>query len=159
MAQKTLWKCPVCKRKFAQRSQSHSCRPVSIETHFQGKPARLKALFEALCAKLKESGQLRVDAVQSGINLAARSHFGGVRVQKDGLRLGFILSRPLQHERVIQTLQIGPASYAHSVKIASEQDLDPELLGWLKEAQRRSGRAAHGVGEIYRTKPFSGLSH
>jgi hypothetical protein len=139
MTQKTLWKCPVCKRKFAQRSQAHSCRPVSIDTHFQGKPPRQKTLFEALQTKLKESGKVRVDAVPSSINLAARSHFGGVRVQRDGLRVGFVLSRPLGSDRIVQTLQLGPATYAHSVKISSEQDLDEELLGWLKEAQRRSG--------------------
>jgi hypothetical protein len=65
---------------------------------------------------------------ENGGLIAARSHFGGVRVQRDRLRVGFILSRPLESDRIARTLQLGGASYAHSVKIAGERAAEQEKI-------------------------------
>ncbi len=138
MAARSLWQCPACKRKFAKRGQWHSCRTASVDSHFKGKPPSIEALFQELRAALSRFGPLRVDAVQSSINFAATSHLGGVRVQKDGLRVGFVLSRPLESGRVIHSLRLGPTTHAHAVKLTSRDELDGELLGWLKEAYTRS---------------------
>ena len=132
-----LWQCPTCKRRFAKQNQWHSCKPVSIDAHFKAKPAEVRSLFDALYAKLRSIAPLRMDAVKSSINLVSKHHFGGIRVQKDGLRLGFILGRPVEHHR-IRTQQITPTIWAHHVKITRQEDLDTELLAWLKEAHHRS---------------------
>jgi len=137
---KSLWTCPNCRRKFAKENQWHSCRPTSVDAHFKGKPAHLKPLFEELCAKLRAFGAFRTDAVKSSINLVSTHHFGGVRVQKDGLRVGFVLSHPVEHPRILRTEKITPTIWAHHVKIAGTDDLDAELLAWLKEAHARSTR-------------------
>jgi hypothetical protein len=140
---KALWECPTCRRKFAKENQWHSCRPVSVDTHFKGKPADLKALFEEFCARLRTCGPLRTDAVKSSINLVSTHHFGGVRVQKDGLRVGFLLSRPVEHPRILRTEKITPTIWAHHVKITGTEDLDTDLLAWLKEAHARSTRKSN----------------
>jgi hypothetical protein len=136
-----LWTCPTCKRRFAKRKQWHSCKPVSIDTHFKGKPAEVRALFEEICAKLWGFGPLRMDAVKSSINLVSKHHFGGIRVVKDGLRLGFILGHPVTHARILRTERITATIYGHQVKITRKKDLDSELLTWLKEAYNRSRRS------------------
>ena len=133
-----LWQCPTCKRKFARRNQWHSCHPVSLDAHFKGSPDELKALFEALCAKLSKFGPLRMDGVKSSINLVSKHHFGGIRVMKDSLRLGFVLSHPVAHPRILRVARITPTTYAHRVRIAGQEDLDAELLTWLKEAHHRA---------------------
>ena len=138
MPTKTLWQCPTCKRKFAKRNQWHSCKPVAVEAHFTGKPARLKALFEELVAKLKQFGPVRIDAVKSSINLASTYHFGGVRVLQDSLHVGFVIARPLTHERIRRSQQLGPSTYGHAMHLTRKEDLDAELLAWLEEAYNRS---------------------
>jgi hypothetical protein len=111
------WTCPTCNREFAKKNQAHSCRPVSIDAHFEGKPAELKTLFGDLCARLRKFGPLRRDAVRSSINLASTHHFGAVKMQKDGLRVGFILARPISHPRIHGPEPITPNTYAHHVQI------------------------------------------
>ena len=132
-----LWQCPTCRRKFAKQKQWHSCRPVSIEVHFTNKPAEVRRLFDALLAKLRSFGHFRVDAVPSSVNLVAKHHFGGVRVLGDGLRIGFIPSHAIDSPRM-RVARITSTSYGHSVKVTRKEDVDRELIGWLREAHTRS---------------------
>ncbi len=111
-----------------------------MESHFRGKPPAVRALFERLCAKLKTFRPFRTDAVRSSINLVSTHHFGGVRVQQDGLRIGFVLSRPIQNPRITRMERLAPTIYVHRIQLTSPQGLDAELLGWLREAHRRSRR-------------------
>lgn len=140
MAQKPLWRCSVCGREFAKFKQWHSCRPVPVDSHFEGKPQGLRKLFDHLCRELKRFGPLRIDAVKSGINLIPKHHMGGVRVLKDRLQVGFLLSRRVEGPRIIRTQKVGPAAHTHAVDLSSKPELDNELLSWLKEAYQR---AAH----------------
>jgi hypothetical protein len=123
----------VCGREFSHPNQWHSHAGRPVESHFAGRP-EAKALFDALTKKLRSFGPLRVDAVKSSVNLIARRHIGGVRVLKDGLRVGFVLERKLASPRVKRAEWIGGSKYAHSVKVTSPGGLDAELLAWLKEA-------------------------
>ena len=74
----------------------------SIESHFKQKPPELKRTFYYLIAHMKKFGPLRVDAVKSSINLIAKHHFGGITAQKETLRLGFLLDRPVKHPRIMR---------------------------------------------------------
>ena len=145
MAHKTLWRCPVCGRDFARQRQTHSCRAVPIDRHFQGKAPWLRELFNHLCAQLARFGPLRIDAVQTGINLIPKHHMGGVRVLRKGLRVGFLMDRRVESPRVTRWEEIGPRAHYHSVHLASPRELDHELLSWLREAyQRAAGTGAAG---------------
>jgi hypothetical protein len=128
-----LWRCPVCGREFAHPNQWHSHAGRPVETHFQGRPEARK-IYDELIKKLEEFGPLRTDAVKTSINLIARRHLGGVRVQEDGLRVGFVLERKLSDPRILRAEWVGGTKYGHSVKVTSAEELDEQLLGWLKEA-------------------------
>lgn len=141
MAEKALWRCPVCGRRFAKRKQAHSCRPVSLDSHFEGKATPLKDLFEHLCKQLRRFGPLRIDAVKTSINLIPKHHMGGVRVLRDRLHVGFVLGRRVQNPRILLKLQVSQSAYLYAVDIAKRDDLDPALLSLLKEAYRRAARA------------------
>jgi hypothetical protein len=130
----TLWACPRCGREFAKRNQWHSCLAYDVDGHFAGKDPRLREIFDLLVAKMEEFGPLRFDAVRRTINLIARHHLGGVEVQKKALRLGFLHDEPLESERFVRVARLGPHRVGHTVKLHSVDDVDDELLGWLKKA-------------------------
>lgn len=132
--QSALWKCPQCGREFAKRNQWHSCLAHSADDHFRGKDPLLRKTFDVLIARLREFGPFRVDAVKTSINLISKHHFGGLTVQKKTLRLGFILDEVIENPRVVRTQKIGPNRVGHSVKLHSPDDIDEELLNWLKRA-------------------------
>ena len=145
MAERPLWRCPVCSREFPKRRQAHSCHPVSVDAHFEGKAGWLRELFDELCKQLEKLGPLRVDAVKTGINLIPKHHLGGVRVLKDRLHVGFLLNHRLGSPRITRCQQVGPSAYVHGVYLASKGDLYGEVLSWLKEAYQRAAGAKAGL--------------
>jgi hypothetical protein len=106
-----------------------------VEAHFEGKDPALRSRFDALRRALERRGPLRVDAVESTINLAAVSHFGGVAVRKDHLRVGFLLDEELRADRIARAQRIGAHRVLHHVLIRTTDDIDDELLGWLEAAR------------------------
>lgn len=105
-----------------------------MEGHFAGKPTWIHEAFERLLAALREQGQVRVDAVKSSINLASLSHFGGVRVSKSGMTVGFLLQHRIVHPRIARYEELGGRWIGHAVKITRPEDVDAELIRWLAEA-------------------------
>ena len=137
---RALWTCPRCGRRFAKRNQWHSCKARSTRVHLAGATPAVRALYRKLVAAMKGFGPLRIDAVQSGINLISTHHFGGVRVLADSLRLGFLADHRIEHPRVVHHEVVGPRRVGHRVLLRTAKDVDARLLGWLKEAyelQRR----------------------
>jgi hypothetical protein len=129
------WVCPACRRRFAKTRQWHSCKTRSVESHFDGKDPALRGLFDKLVRKLESSGPVRVDAVKTSIHLISRHHFGGVRVQRGSLRVGFLAREQLSSPRVVRTQTLGPNRFAHVVVLTGRKDVDAELVGWLRAAQ------------------------
>ena len=139
-----LWTCRVCGREFAKQNQWHSCRAVAIADHFRGREPYLRTLFESLCRALSRTGPLRVDAVQSNINLVSGHHFGGVAVRRDHLRVGFLADHEIRSARISRVEKVGPRRVAHHVSVYAIKELDGELLGWLSEAQAMQAHSGKG---------------
>jgi hypothetical protein len=137
---KPLYCCPVCRRKFTKQKQAHSCLAVAVDAHFRGKPAELRDLFDHLCGKLRKLGPLRVDAVQTSINLIPKHHMGGVRVLRDRLRVAFLLNHRAEAAGIERIDRITPNAYLHVAYVARKTDLTSGLLLLLKEAFARASR-------------------
>lgn len=135
-----LWKCPRCGRRFAKRRQWHSCRAQPVDRHFRGKSPALRAIYRRLLAALRSFGPLRLDAVQTSINLVGTHHFGGLTVRRDYLRLGFLSDRPIDDPRVVHRLVLGPKRVSHTVALRSIGDIDRQLVGWLRRAYTLQAR-------------------
>jgi hypothetical protein len=129
-----LWKCPTCGRRFAKVRQWHSCAARGVEDHFRGKGAAVRAIFDRLIQELRTIGPVRVDAVKTSINLINKHHFGGVRVRRNYLRVGFLANVPIHSPRIVHSESLGPGRVAQSVEIRSVEEIDHELLGWLAQA-------------------------
>ncbi len=127
--------CPRCHRRFARAKQWHSCKPQTVDFHFVDKDPALRRIFDFFIRKLEKTGPLRIDAVQTSINLISRHHFGGVTVRRGYLRVGFLARKPIHSARIVHRQILGPNRVGHSVVIAGRQDVDAELLRWLSDAQ------------------------
>ncbi|PYP89043.1 MAG: hypothetical protein DMF61_04935 [Blastocatellia bacterium AA13] len=129
-----MWKCPECEREFAKRNQSHSCDSRSAVDHFLNKDPYLREAYEHLIGTLRTLGPLRVEAVKSAINFAAKFNFAAVRVAGDHLRVEFLLDHLIKSDRITKTERLSPTKIAYHVAVKSPSDVDRELIGWLKEA-------------------------
>ena len=133
---RSLWLCPTCHRRFANANQWHSCKKTSVESHFVGKDPQLRDLLDLLLVRLKRSGPLRIDSVKSSINLVSRHHFGGVKVRRNYLRVGFLATSAIKDSRIMHRQVVGPSRILHAIIVRSAKDLEPEVLEWLAQAQQ-----------------------
>ncbi len=76
----------------------------------------------------------QIAPTKTSINLLSRTSLGGAAVDKNAVRLSIVLTRRLEHDRVLGVLQISPRSFVHRFKLTSPDDVDAEFQGWLKES-------------------------
>lgn len=129
-----MWICPECQRKFARNNQSHSCVQYDAEYLFIGKGEETKRLYQALIDKIKEFGEIEVYSGKWNLTIRHLSTFLSILIEKQHLTLVFISAEPIDEFPVFQTYQHSAKKFSNSVKIESEDEIDDQLIRWLKQA-------------------------
>ncbi|NYZ75533.1 hypothetical protein H0O03_04710 [Candidatus Micrarchaeota archaeon] len=131
------WKCPKCGRKFRKEGQLHSCRVFPLEKHFANKDYALKLFGELKKALRKKIGSFEVVSLPCCIHLHAKGvDFMAAYALRDGLKLHFALERKLSSPRIGQAAQYSAHRVMHEMKIETADEIDAELLDWLKQATK-----------------------
>lgn len=91
-------------------------------------------LFHAVLQALAPAGPFGLTATKSRVSVLARTRVIWCHEANDdgSIWLGFLLPRRVTSPR----LRSGPAGgrWSHHVKVRDEDDLDGELVGWLRDA-------------------------
>jgi hypothetical protein len=108
---------------------------MTIDDLLEDKPKDVERTLKKLLREVKNLGDVNVDVVKTGINLGARAHFAMVFVKKSGLNLEFALNRKVDDPKFAKVgTEFMSGMYAYRVKLVEEEDVDDQVLGWLKEA-------------------------
>ena len=129
-----LWQCSECGRSFANRNQTHSCSNVSLESHFAGRSEKVRKLFDALSAMIKQSGPVRILPEKTRIAFQVRMSFIAVQVRRDYLIGHFVFARRLDHPRFTRVETFSPRNHLHAFRLDSVADLNDEFETWVREA-------------------------
>ena len=120
-----LWTCARCGRAFANRNQTHTCRPlVALDAHFDGKPPEVRAIFDRVVDLAERCGPVTVLPEGSRIALQARMSFAALRPRRAWLDGHVVLTRELAsrgHHPAIDVLQSTSRLMSH---VASPPDQD-----------------------------------
>lgn len=135
--ERALWTCPQCRRTFANRNQSHSCGTVgTLDAHFAGKPAFVRALFDRLLAVVEDQGPVVVLPERSRIAFHVRMSFMMVMVRRSGLRGHFVLPAVQRHSRFTKVTTYSPRNHVHEFRLRSESQIDRTFKSWVAQAYR-----------------------
>jgi hypothetical protein len=107
---------------------------VEIKSHFDGKEPLVKDIYQQLLTGLREFGDVLESAKQTSIHLDNASGFAGVYTRKNYINLHFRLTRKIDHARFTKVEQLSANRFKYTVKLVTMDDVDEQLLGWLKEA-------------------------
>jgi Domain of unknown function (DUF5655) len=129
-----LWKCPHCRRRFANRNQSHFCGSYSLDDHFAGKNEAVRNLFEALVRLLRGFGPVTVLPEKTRIAFQVRMSFAAVSVRRTYLVGHLVLARRVEHPRFARIETISPRNHVHHFRVDRESDLDQDFCEWACEA-------------------------
>jgi hypothetical protein len=131
-----LWRCPVCRRAFANRNQSHACGRHSLAHHFEGKPREIRALFDAVVAAIREIGPVRVLPEKTRIAFQVRMSFAQLTPRRRWIDGHVVLSRRLESARFRKVETFSPRNHLHAFRLTDLREIDDEFRGWLSEAYR-----------------------
>lgn len=129
-----LWTCPECGRAFANRNQAHACGRHDLDAHFAGKPPEIRALFDALLARVQACGPVRVLPEKTRIAFQVRMSFAAAMPKRAWVEGHLVLARRVESPAVRRIDSLSPRNHVHHFRLRSPADLTDEFGALLREA-------------------------
>jgi Domain of unknown function (DUF5655) len=129
-----LWQCPKCKRKFANRNQSHFCGNYDLQSHFEGKPREVRAIYDAVLKAIRRCGPVTVLPEKTRIAFQVRMSFAQLTTRSRWVDGHVVLARRFEQPRFRKIETFSPRNHVHYFRLTSAAEVDEEVESWLKEA-------------------------
>ena len=107
-----------------------------LDALFAGKDVAVRAIYSRLLEVLHSFGPFREEPKKTSIHLVNTSGFAGIHPRRSFLYLNLRMDRPLESKRIAKSEQVSKNRYYNEIKIIAPDEVDDELIGWLKEAYR-----------------------
>ena len=131
-----MWTCPDCGRTFRNTNQDHSCVVIDLELHYVNKDQNVKDAFEKIKDIAMSLGNVKINSVKNAILFQAKSQFLAVKPKKNILDTEFVLDEPVEGFPIHKTVQTTKTKWAHFVRLESPEEVDEQLISWIKRAHR-----------------------
>ena len=131
-----MWRCPNCRRQFANRNQSHACGRYKLASHFEGKPKSVRAIFEKLLAIAKKNGVVTVLPEKTRVAFHVRMSFAAIVVRRNWVDGHVVLARRLENPRFRRIETFSPRNHLHAFRFQNVEEIDDEVTAWFAEAYR-----------------------
>ena len=146
LERRPLWTCPRCRAKFVTRNIYHGCGNYSVAKFLEGKGDRARTLYERFAELVRRCGPIEVAPTKTQVGFMVRVRFAGItHISDRGMTAQFALPRRLDNPRIRRVDHPAHQWYIHTFRVTSPEELDDEVLGWLKESYK--------MGEQQHLKP------
>ncbi len=129
-----LWTCPRCRRRFANRNQSHACGRHDLAHHFSGKDPAVRRLFDTVRRAIRAAGPVMVVPEKTRIAFQVRMSFAQVTPRQRFLDGHFVFARPVPHPRFRRIDSISRCNHVHHFRLTTSAEIDGEFCSWIREA-------------------------
>lgn len=130
-----LWECPICGKKFRNRSQWHSCARWTPEDHLKGKPEVIQEIYLQVMGAIRKWGPFETSAVRNSIQLRVGANFLSIRLMQNRVELEFFSGNAHDRPPVYFTYRISGNRILHRAACEKASDVTPDLLRWIKESR------------------------
>jgi hypothetical protein len=139
-----MWRCPDCRRQFANRNQSHACGRYTLASHFEGKSANVRAIFDKLRRVAESNGPITVLPEKTRIAFQVRMSFAAFVIRRNWVDGHVVLARRLENKRFRRIETYFPKNHLHAFRFESVDDVDAEVSAWFAE-EYQVGQQRHLV--------------
>ncbi len=95
-------------------------------------------LYKQLLTALHAIGPFQEEVKKTSIHLVRKTAFAGVQARKEHLNLTIKAAKAIRSARIYKSEQTSKSRWHHEVKLAAPNEIDAELLRWLREAYELS---------------------
>ena len=100
----------------------------------KGRPDKVLAIYSRLLETLHTLGPVKEEPEKTSIHQVHHSGFAGVHPRKSYLYLNLRTDYPIDSPRITKTEQVSKNRFHNELKLSYPDEIDEELLGWLKDA-------------------------
>jgi hypothetical protein len=111
----------------------------SVSQHFENKEPVVTSIYERILQESRKFGKVTEEPKKTSIHLVNKSAFAGVATRKNALILDIKSAAPIKHARFAKSEQLSASRFHQVVRLTSPDEVDADLVGWLKEAYTISG--------------------
>ncbi len=129
-----MWRCPHCRRQFANRNQPHFCAKYELEAHFRGKSTQTRKLYEKFASQVRSCGPVTILPEKTRIAFQVRMSFAALQVQRGKIIGHLVLPQRYERPCFVRIDSLSRSNHVHHFKIEKPEDLDQELCGFIKQA-------------------------
>ena len=131
---RALWICPRCRRRFANRNQSHACGRHDLAHHFVGKDPAVRALFAAVERAIRECGPVTVLPEKTRIAFQVRMSFAQITPRRHWIDGHLVLARRAPDPRFRKIATISALNHVHHFRLTAPEEIDAGFRRRLREA-------------------------
>jgi hypothetical protein len=111
----------------------------SVREHFEGCDPKVKATYAAIVSAAKTFGPVKESPKKTSIHLDRQSAFAGIATRKTALIVTLKSATDLENPRVSKHQHASPGRWYLDVRLEGPEQVDRELVGWLKKAYALAG--------------------
>lgn len=111
----------------------------SVEQHFHGRTSNVREIYDTILSAARGFGRVDEDPKKTSIHLNRKTAFAGVRTRRDFLILTVKATDDINNGRIARSEQASTNRWHHEIKLASVNDLDNQLIDWLRDSYDLSG--------------------
>ncbi len=114
-----------------------------METDLFDKSPTTRELHDYLLEQLRELGPVVEETKKTSAHIVAgNGAFLGVHPRASGLLINIVLDHRLADSRISKCEQVSKSRYHNEVRISRREDIDEELMGWVRQAYQLKIEAA-----------------
>ena len=130
----SMWRCPACARRFANRNQTHACGRYDLREHCEGRSPDVVETFERFRDEVLRCGPSAVLPERTRIAFQTRMSFAAVTLRKRWLDGHVVLAKRLCSKRFRDVQTFSPRNVVHAFRLAGPEDVDDEVSSWIAQA-------------------------
>lgn len=114
-------------------------KSYTVRSHFEGKAPSVIETYEAIVMAARTFGPMLESPKKTSIHLDRKAAFAGVATRKSSLILTIKSDADIANPRVIRHQHTSPGRWHLDVRLAHPDDVDAEVIGWLRKAYALAG--------------------
>lgn len=134
------WHCPECGKHLPKPHAEHRCERLPLDLPFAGKPAPVRAVFDALRAKVETLASVTMTVHKEGVSFVGQRRFLWAIPRTRWLEVRLAMARRVESPGV-RAFTLGPTQHLNTVRLHSVEALDAEVTALLREAIAHGGPA------------------
>lgn len=111
----------------------------NVQHHFAGKDPVVQKIYNRVLKAVRQFGPVAEDPKKTSIHLVNKTALAGVATRKSHLILTIKSDCRLNSSRIQTAEQVSAHRFHHQIKLSAPEEIDAELIGWLRAAHGLSG--------------------